>query len=193
MHFKEKASLQFPKAEWTGGSIIHASIARSALVPLTFTEPRKVMKILIEQNFSGYVYRTIVKYCPDMEWLMPVDQFQSLLLVDFYRLLQGQGTLVTEKRLKNPKTGNVFHRITLVEAVSIVGGIRVWLMPAEHDTCNIGWRFRLEDQVSESVNIRAKAVELALSLEPEMELITEYVSKVETPVGQKLLEKYVPA
>lgn len=190
MHFKEKASLVFPKAEWTGGSSIHASIARGATIPLSFSEPRKLMAVLKHQNFGGYVYRTIVKYCPDMEWLMPVEDFQNLILVDFYRLLHGQGTLATEKRLKNPKTGNVFHRTTLVETSSIVGGIRVWLVPEDEDSCTIGWRFRLEDQVSESVNIRAKAVELAKSLEPEIELIAEYAAK-EKPEGTKLLESYV--
>lgn len=192
MHFKEKASLVFPKAEWTGGSSIHASIARGATIPLSFSNPRKLMAVLKHQNFGGYVYRTILKYCPDMEWLMTVEDFQNLLLVDFYRMLHGQGAVETEKRLKNPKTGNVFHRITLVEASAIVGGIRVWLIPEDENHCTIGWRFRLEDQVSEAVNIRAKAVELANSLEPEMELITEYIAK-EAPEGAKLLEDYVKA
>jgi hypothetical protein len=189
MHFKEKASLIFPKAEWTGGSSIHASIARAAAVPLPFNDPKIVMATLVHQNFGGYVYRTILKYCPDMECLMSVEDFQNLLLVDFYRLLHGQGTKETEKRLKNPKTGNVFHRVTLVEASGIVGGIRVWLMPETNSTSNIGWRFRLEDQVSESVNIRAKAIELTKTLEPEVEIITEYVSK--TLASHELLENFV--
>lgn len=192
MHFKDKASIQFPKAEWTGGSSIHASIARAATIPLAFSNPRKMMAVLMHQNFGGYVYRTIVKYCPDMEWLMSVDDFQSLLMVDFYRLLHGQSTLETQKRLKNPKTGNVFHRVSLVESVGIVGGVRVWLMPEGSDTSQIGWRFRLEEQMSEAVNIRAKAVELAKSLEPEMELITEYIAK-EEPEKEKMLENYVKA
>jgi hypothetical protein len=190
MHFKEKASLQFPNAEWTGGSSIHASIARAASVPLPFSNPRLIMKTLVTQNFPGYVYRTIIKYCPDMEWLMGVDDFSNLLLVDFYRLLHGQGTMETQKRLKNPKTGNVFHRITLLEAAGIVGGVRVWLMPDDSTNINIGWRFRLEDQVSESINIRQKAIELAKSLEPEVELIAEYVAK-ETKESSLQLESFV--
>lgn len=190
MHFKEKASLVFPKAEWTGGSSIHASIARGATIPFSFSEPRKLMAALKHQNFGGYVYRTILKYCSDMEWLMSADDFQSLLLVDFYRMLHGQGAVETEKRLKNPKTGNVFHRITLVESSGIVGGIRVWLIPEDEGHCTIGWRFRLEDQVSESSNIRAKAIELAKSLETEMELIEAYVAK-ESSEKIQLLESYV--
>jgi len=192
MHFKEKASIVFPKAEWTGGSSIHASIARAASIPLSFSNPRKLMAVLKHQNFGGYVYRTILKYCPDMEWLMSVDDFQNLLMVDFYRMLHGQGAVETPKRLKNPKTGNVFHRVTLVEKSSIVGGIRVWLTPEDETSCTIGWRFRLEDQVTESVNIRLKAVELASSLQHEVELIEQYIAK-ETPEGAKLLEDYVKA
>lgn len=190
MSFKEKVSSVFPQAEWTGGSSIHVSIARSAEVPMAFDEPRKIMAEMLHQNFGGYVYRTIVKYCPDMEWLMPVEEFQSLLMVDFYRMLHGQGAIHTEKRLKNPKTGNVFHRVTLMEQHALVGGIRVWIMPGNVDTISIGWRFRLEGQNTESVNIRAKAVELTKALEPEVELITEFVSK-EKPTGIKQFENFI--
>lgn len=169
----------FPKAVWTGGSSIHASIARWGILPFAFEDRRKVMAVLLARGFSGYVYRTIVKNCPDMEWLMSTEDFESLLMADYYRFLHGKGAVDTLKNLMNPLTGNIFHRVALLEKHKVVGGVRVWIKPHGPGELVIGWRFRLEEQKEASAKIRVNAQQLAASLETEMVVIKEFVAKEE--------------
>ncbi len=183
MSFQSKASTIFPKAVWTGGSSIHASIAAGANVPLPFSEPRKVMAAMYAANFGGYIQRIIMKACPDMEWLMSSDSFQDLLMVDFYRFLHGLSSIHTDKKLTNPKTGNTFHRVAMLEEQGIVGGVRVWIMSVGEDEVHIGFRFRLEQLDSSPVKVRGKALALTEEVEPEAITLKEYVSK-ETEVPQ---------
>ena len=190
MSFKSTASTRFPNAVWTGGSHIHTSIARAGDIPYSMDEPRKMMAMLTTQKFSGYIYRTIQKHCNPMEWLMTLEEFDNLLMVDFYRLLQSKPTHETPKRLRNPKTGNWFHRVALAEDVQIVGGVRVWLIDQGTST-NIGWRFRLESMNTEAPTIRGQAIELVQSLEAEVAEIKEYVAKEVTIHETKLLEKFI--
>jgi len=178
MYFKEQASLVFPTAVWTGGSEIHASVAMGGTIDkFKFSEPRKIMAALKSNHFGGYVMRCINKHCPGMEWLMSAQDFEDLLLADFYRFLHGQGAVETQKRLKNPKTGNVFHRVALIEAHKMVGGVRVWLTNLDDEAIHIGFRFRLEAQTTESTHVRGQAVTLVESLEEETANIKEYVAK----------------
>ena len=181
MSFKSKAQNLFPHAVFTGGSGIHASIARQGMVPLDFSQPRLVMKTIKEAKFSAYVDRVINKHCPHMEWLISGDEFNDLLMVDFYRLLQGMSTLETKQRLKNPSTGNYFHRITLMEEEMVVGGVRVWLIPYGEQT-SIGFRFRLEGITEEVAKVRQKARQKAVATEQEIIEVQEYVAKEEKEV-----------
>lgn len=187
MYFKEKASIIFPSAVWTGGSSIHASIAKEGVLPVGSHEPRKFLAVVKHANIIGQIARTIIKNCPSLEWLMSMEDFQSLLMVDLHRMLQGQGAITTDKSLTNPKTGNVFHRVALLEAEGIVGGIRVWVHLLTNEACLLGWRFRLERQDTETITIREKASNLAKSLEQEFDLIEQYVAK-EPTIALELLD-----
>lgn len=191
-YFKEKASGLFPKAVWTGGSAIHASIARQGLIPLPFDKPRIIVASLEKFHFGSYVQRTIIKMVPDMEWLLTPEEFQDLLHLDYYRMLKGMGSLATKQKLKNPSTGNVFHRVALMEEHKIVGGVRVWISDAGANQINIGWRFRLEEQVQESGKVRAKARVLVESFVEESVELKEYAAQ-ETSEKVLALEEFVPA
>lgn len=191
-HFKAKASELFPKAVWTGGSAIHASIARQGVIPLDFNKPRIIVASLEKFHFGNYVQRVIMKMVPDLEWLLTQDEFQDLLHLDYYRMLKGMGSLATKQKLKNPSTGNVFHRVALLEDHKIVGGVRVWISDAGNGQTNIGWRFRLEEQVQESGKVRAKARILAESFVEESVELKEYVAQ-ETSEKVLALEEFVPA
>lgn len=191
MSFKQKAASLFPQAVWTGGSSIHASIARQGELPISFQDSQKMMAAIMQSNLGAYIFRVVEKHCPGMEWLMPMEALESLVRVDLYRLLCGKATVETKKRLQNPSTGNYFHRVTLMEEHSIVGGVRVWLNPYTSEESVFGFRFRLEEQQHEAKKIRAKAEELAKELEPEIVEIKEYVktTAVELPM---VLEDYMP-
>lgn len=179
MAFIDKASKVFPDAKWTGGGNIHASIARQGAAPLPFGNPRLVMKSLLETHFPSVIQRVILKNCPGMEWLMSNDDFESLLLVDYYRLLHGNSTMETKYRLKNPHTGNLFHRISLVPEHDMVGGIRVWIFPMTEEDLQIGFRFRLETLKGESeyTSARKKAQQQALEVNDEMVIIKEFAEQ----------------
>lgn len=197
MSFLQKATERFPHAKWTGGGAIHASIYRQGEVPIPFSKPRVIMKSLMESQFCLSIMRVIVKNCPDMEWLMSPEQFEQLLLVDYHRLLKGGTTQETKFRLKNPSTGNLFHRCSLVPDSDMVGGVRVWVADIgawsteEGGGTQLGFRFRLESLYGESEHkkVRQKAAEQVIENEAEMSEIKEYVEaeKVQAVQIEELL------
>lgn len=178
-HFLTKAKEVFPSAQFTGGSSIHASLARNVQMQAPWDQPRLILKSLKHADFPGMIYRLLIKSFPGMEWLMTDEDFSNLLLVDFHRLLEGQGTQETEFRLTNPTTGNKFHRITLIPDQDIVGGIRVWLMPAGDNLVHIGFRFRMESLYGEGEHkkVRQKAATQVLELEQAVNDLKDYVAQ----------------
>lgn len=143
----EKIAKIFPGTPWTGKSGIHRSLAASLHLSKQLT-PRQVMKLLIHQNAGKKVWNLLHKYFDMMEWLVSEEEFTALMLQDVYGHLQGQGSTKSPKMLKNPVTGNVFHRMALVS--DIVGGIRYWT----HGYQEICFRFRLERQMEEEDKTR---------------------------------------
>lgn len=191
-HFKHKAQTLFPLVQFTGGSSIHASFARQGEAPLDWDKKRLIMKSLKDSEFPASVYRTIMKNFPNMEWLMTAEEFDQLLLVDFYRLMKGLPTSETQARLHNPSTGNLFHRISLIPAHDIVGGVRVWINPIG-DGIQIGYRFRLESLVGEHEHkkIRQLAAAQVLELEDSMVEIKEFVKQEQG--NAVMIEQYLQA
>lgn len=189
MSFPSKASHLFPNAEWTGRSEIHVSIAKAETMPLGVDSARPLMAALQEAQVGYKIMSMLARRLPGMEWLMDAESLHSLLMVDCYRLLHGQGTSDTPKRLRNPRTGNRFHRIALMESESIVGGIRVWLT-AGYGQVSFWFRFRIEQQENEATHERVKATALVESVQEEFNLITEYVKKEES-APLKVLESFV--
>jgi hypothetical protein len=193
-YFKAYASAVFPDAVWTGGSDIHASIARGGLVPST--DLNLILKSMVANGFFGYIQRVMNKHCPGMEWIISPEDFENLLLLDSHRLAHGQETLETKARLRNPSTGNYFHRVTILEDKNIVGGVRVWLDPVSDGT-QVGFRYRLERIIPEgeetqeeaAQRIRARTSQQVLEEVSEAEALKENLKEVE---GEPLLvETYV--
>lgn len=194
MYFKQKASGLFPGAVWTGGSGIHASIAWSAVIPLPFDKPRLVMSTLEKVNFGMAVLNQIQNQCPGLEWIVSGTEFQDLMHVDYYRMLHHKGALITKGSLTNPVTGNVFHKVALLESEKIAGGIRVWIGPSSGSTINMGWRFRLEEQTSVGAiaKIREKTRILVQELTAETVDLKTFVAQ-ESQEVQFELEHYMKA
>lgn len=190
--FKDKAQTLFPNVHFTGGSYKHASWARAGEADLDWDKKRLIMKSLKETEFPGSVYRAILKNFPNMEWLMTPEEFDSLLLVDFYHLLKGMPTTETKMRLQNPSTGNFFHRITLIPDHDVVGGIRVWILPIGNGI-QIGFRYRMEPLSGETEHkkVRQKAAQHVLELEEEMSEIKEYVAQEQETAVDVALETLV--
>lgn len=202
-YFKSYASSLFPDAKWTGGSDIHASIARNADLPLEYNPENvnKVLKAAVDTGFYGYLQRVINKHCPGMEWIISPDDFENLLLLDMHRLAHGLPTTETKARLQNPATGNYFHRITLLEDKNIVGGIRVWLEPGGYggSSIRVGFRFRLERIIPEgtetmedaAARIRVRTSQQVLEEASEAEALKENLKETVTEGEQIMIEQYV--
>lgn len=179
MGFKSKVEFKWPEAQFTGGSHIHASVARSGTLALPFDEPRVVLKALRDAQLPAYMMRTIEKQTPGWEWLLSTDEFADLIMVDFYRLLHGNATQETQQRLRNPNTGNWFHRITLLEDDGLVGGVRVWCDGYTAEQIVVGFRFRIQGLDEEATKTRQKARAHAEALVEEVEEVKEYIAKEE--------------
>lgn len=198
MLFKEKASKVFPNAVWTGGGPIHASISRAGFLNVPFSKPRVIIKALLEGHFPSYIERCIIKNCPDMEWLYSGSEFEDLLMLDYYRQLQGQPTVKTDQRLQNPSTLNYFHRISLIESQNMVGGVRVWLMPYGKASIQIGFRFRLQAMEEAAVKTRSKSRVKVIEMEEGTAEVHEFaasaeVAEVEEFEKELVFEKFLLA
>lgn len=185
MSFLDMAHSLFPNLHATGGSHIHVSHAAQGIVTIPFSQPRLILSSMIKHNFPGTIERAAIHNFSHMEWVMQGYEFHDLMLVEAHRFLHSQPSVATKGKLQNPKTGNQFHRIALMEEKELVLGCRIWIN--DHDDCTVvGFRLRLESLHAHSdgnglsgkaQSIREKAVELVLALELEMVEIKEFVSK----------------
>jgi hypothetical protein len=161
-YFKNYASVVFPNAVWTGGSGIHASVARGGVIPgVPFPEKAKlILKSMVDSGFFQYVQRVMNKHAGGMEWIISPEDFENLLLLDLHRLSNGLPTTETKARLQNPSTGNYFHRVTLLEDKNIVGGVRVWIEGSyDGEDTQIGFRYRLERIIPEGEETQEDAAQ----------------------------------
>lgn len=161
----------FPQVHWTGRSDIHRSWYRQA--SMGFGGPRyhsRIMKAIEHSKFGHYVYDMLQEQFTGCEWLMDEQEFHQLLMVDMYRSLKGLDPSESNQKLKNPRTGNVFHRLALKNG-SVVGGIRFWCnsfgpgAPEDNEDghkdyngeTSVGFRFRVELINEDEGTVRAKA------------------------------------
>ena len=133
----EKIEALFPSTHWTGGSGIHKSLAQG--YDLDSDESRKIMKELLNDEVGYKIWDILHANFGACEWLVDKEEFNAIFMQDVYGHIQGKGSSISPKMLKNPTTGNKFHRIALIG--DIVGGVRYWMY---HDS--VWFRFRLEAQ-----------------------------------------------
>lgn len=178
----EHVSSLFPKAKWTGGSGIHVSFAMNATVPIDFNNKAAVMSLLSTANYQDFVWKAVQSRFGNMEWLLEEVSFKNLLMVDMSRKLAGLCTSETPDRIKNPSTGNLFHRIALLNPY--IGAIRFWTEEAGYGQTNIGFRFRIVTQKDsdEEENVRESARRLTEVVEEQAEEVTQYLECCEPPL-----------
>lgn len=187
-HFRNAASSVFPTVKWTGGGAIHASVALQSELPVPPRASREIMHVMLQANFPGMIMNKLLHLFPGVEWLLSPEEFSTLVLVDFHRMLRGQGAVATEKRLRNPVTNNVFHRIALKPDAEFVGGIRFWATPAIDRKTLVGFRFRLQELIGEPARqqVREHIRAQIEALEAEMIDIKEYAATLPEATKVKL-------
>jgi len=142
MSIKNQVSKIFPKANWTGESSIHVSIYREGFLEIPFEKRAEVLYSLTENKIGSSIWQFLQARFEAFEWLLEPDTFEKLFLVDVDRQLQGQAPSSSPNQIKNPSTGNVFHRIALLPPY--VGGIRFWCYGGYGGGgAMIGFRFRI--------------------------------------------------
>lgn len=165
MSFSDHASERYPGVEWTGGSGIHVSFAVSQTIPISANQRGKILALLNSAQWPFAIWRYIQQRVGNMEFLMDQNTFCNLMLIDMDRRMQGKPTLSSPDRIKNPATGNLFHRIALDKPY--VGAVRFWAVPNGDGGTEIGFRFRIvslksdeEDPVvREEARVRAEQVQ----------------------------------
>lgn len=141
MGIKQQVSKVFPKAEWTGESSMHVSIYREGFLEISFEKRAEVLYSLTENKIGHSIWEFLQARFSAFEWLLEPETFEKLFLVDVDRQLQGLAPSSSPNQIKNPSTGNVFHRIALLPPY--VGGIRFWCYGGYGSGTMIGFRFRI--------------------------------------------------
>lgn len=183
MNAGQKLAKMFPGVPWTGGSEIHRSIARSHQWDINFSH-HDIMQWAMYDGIGYEILARMKKYFPGTEWLLNEEEFCAIFYTDFYCHLKGHGSTKSPNMLRNPCTGNKFHRMVL-GGNNMVGGIRYWV---EEGYRQIWFRFRWEEQIEEEeeettrLTIRNTAEEALKN----MEHITEELQIKEPDVTEKV-------
>lgn len=161
----------FPDVSWTGGhsSPIHRSWMNSFHMPVGGKRSYgKVMTVMAHSQTGQMLWDVLQETFTGCEWLLTGEEFEQLMLVDVWRHMNDKGDSASKGKIKNPRTGNVFHRLMLRD--HMVGGIRFWVSDFT-DAMSIGFRFRVavidETQSDARVGARQKVAE-AQAEYPEM-------------------------
>lgn len=189
MNSGEEIESLFKGVSWTGNSSIHRSHFMEKVLPIVGA-PQKIMTMIVHGKMPEQLWDMYFDLFPEVEWLLNGEEFKVLTLLDIYRHLMGQGDSHSEKKLKNPATGNVFHRLCL--RGKFVGGIRFWTHNHYEERTVVGWRFRWEkqDEAEETTRIKTRnkvdvaieeweAIQIKLDIpEPTEDQISENAGKV---------------
>lgn len=179
MSFFDTLSKEFPDVEWTGSSDIHVSWAVQTNLPISFDNKSKLLKLFDHVKMGEKIFRMLLGKFPQAEFLLGTDEFHKLFMADAARFLSGLGSLETPNKLKNPVTGNKFHRIALLK--DFVGGFRFWLEP-QYSGINFGFRFRWEGLLdNEEENVREDARERVRLAEEEYVTVEKTIMDIAEP------------
>lgn len=150
----EKIAALFPRVQWTGGSDIHRSLVL-VFEMQNLHDAGDVLKAAYHAKLGAMVWEFYHEKFGKLQWELPQEEFEALIFTDLYRHLHGDGDTQNPKKLKNPVTGNVFHRVAKLQ--DIAGGVRLWL--ADDKIC---LRFRLaeagDDHEQEVKKTRVKSI-----------------------------------
>ena len=185
MGFSSTANKYFPGTEWYGESGIHVSVCTNLCLPLNYHEHKKeILALLTKQSFGHAVFRHLFKKFPDMVWLLSAEEFSNVFMVDCYNHLLGRQDSRSPGKLRNPNTGNKFHRLGLIG--TMVCGIRFWCDNYSGDETCLGWRFRIQSQDEAEEETRRRTREKVTEAEELMEELVEYMFDVKELAPAKL-------
>lgn len=145
--FVNQASAVFPNVSWMGQSGIHVSVCGGGLLDIPFKNRSLILYMMHDKKVGAAIWDFLQARFNKMEWLAEKDTFEKLFLVDVDRNLRGLPTSESPDRIKNPATGNLFHRIALYPP--FVGGVRFWAENYGGES-HIGFRFRLVKLANEN-------------------------------------------
>lgn len=176
----EKIEHRFPEVQFTGQSPRHRSLAGRLQLKGTFDNEKQLMTAVYHAKLGDFLWEYYHEAFPELNWQVSQEEFTMIVLVDVYRHLMKQGDSKLATKIKNPSTGNVFHRLATLD--DMVGGIRLW--NGHNDQTNDGegcteWGFRFriaglndetEDGETETtetlgVKVRVKVVQTEIEAE----------------------------
>lgn len=138
MSFGDHIAAQFPHVKWTGQSHIHRSLAGD--ISMKKKQNQSINQIMSDVHHSAIglaLWDFLLGKFGDMDWQVSAEEFRAIILVDVARHLNHEGDTQDPTKIKNPNTGNVFHRLAI--RGDIVGGVRIW----HQNELTFGFRFRL--------------------------------------------------
>ncbi|QIN95297.1 hypothetical protein DLP3_134 [Stenotrophomonas phage vB_SmaS_DLP_3] len=173
MSFGQYIESQFPGVKWNGSSSIHRSICGNFGIDQEIGSIGEAMAIIHKSAMGLALWNYLQGKFGEMDWQVVAEEFRAIILMDTYRHLNGEGDTKNPQKLRNPATGNVFHRLAIKG--DIVGGVRIW----HNHGLNFGFRFRLagmdkDDHQSVPLIARKKA-------EDSIKLAKELVQKFNIP------------
>ncbi|ATS92327.1 hypothetical protein DLP05_136 [Stenotrophomonas phage vB_SmaS_DLP_5] len=158
MSFGDYIESQFPGIKWNGRSHIHRSICGNFGMDQQYDSLGQAMELVHKSAMGLALWNYLQQKFGEMDWQVVAEEFRAIILVDVYRHLNGEGDTKTPQKIRNPVTGNVFHRLAIKG--DIVGGVRIW----HNGGLNFGFRFRLagmdkDDHTSVPLIARKKALD----------------------------------
>lgn len=194
MSIRGYASALFPGVEWTGQSARHVSRFEGANVPLNrLGKNAKLIYFATKKyNYPDQVWAAMQQHFGKAKWLITKGEFEVIYLMHLYRELHGQEPHHLSTRLKNPQTGNRFHRCFVMG--KLVGGFRAVVEPekqANTSPTTVGWRVRIEQTDETLIQAKASAKASVEHAKTEMTIIDlECESmQIKEPVKEEALEK----
>lgn len=147
---------------WHGRSHIHVSVCKD--ITVNHEDPMVVFKAAYKLKLATDIWRKLQHRFKSFEWLLKQAQFEDRAYVDWYQHAKGMGDTQDESKLRNPETGNVFHRVALSEEHNLVAGVRFWCDEASvPGLVEFGWRFRIQALEEESEKVRVRVAEQAVA------------------------------
>jgi hypothetical protein len=165
----------FPGVPWTGSSSIHRSWARSIHLEADDSQEglKALMSKLVYANYGPWLFDALQEQFMGCEWLVSSEEFTKILLVDWWLSLSGEAVTTSPAMLKNPHTGNVFHRLAIKDG-ALVCGIRFWASVGLG--AYLGFRFRVESMQEAEDSVRASARQKVTQAEDVFEPLMEELS-----------------
>ena len=142
---------RWPLAIITGKSDKHVSVALFSALPYPDRSPNAALAKVEDYGVPKLLWDFIHQNNPGVTWYVSFREFRALMLYDMHSILTaGYVKSLKDDHLKNPNTGNKYHR--LGEVGGFVVGVRFFIFDKEQWDCGPGFRVRFELATNEGQN-----------------------------------------